>query len=124
VEEGKMTERQMLFAQIDSNAVALLMLFVSFARHVGPIVVSIAGAQLLMAVLVTLRGNAVRVGLAGAIVFLVAILPLGVGAGFPATLTMALAAAVLFRHRFDESLWGPVRLRLASSRHPRPLAGG
>ena len=39
--------------------------------------------------------TAVALGLAGAIAFLVAIVPLGVGSGFPATLIMAMAAAHL-----------------------------
>jgi hypothetical protein len=76
-----------------------------FARHVTPIVGTIAVGQLVIAILVSLRERAVRIGLAGAIVFLVSILPLGIGAGFPATLIMALAAGILLRHTHDHSLW-------------------
>ena len=38
-----------------------------------------------------------RAGLAAAIVFLLAIVPLGIGAGVPATVIMALGAGVLWR---------------------------
>ena len=46
-----------------------------------------------------------HLGLGGAIVFLVAIVPLGIGSGFPATLIMALAAAILLRAHYTERLW-------------------
>jgi hypothetical protein len=81
----------------------------TFARHITPIVGAIAAGQFAIAALISLRGRAVQLGLAGAIVFLLAIVPLGIGAGFPATLIMALAAAVLLRRRYDESLWSPLR---------------
>jgi len=76
-----------------------------FASHVTAIVGAIALGQLAIALLVAGRGRAVQLGLLGAIVFLVAIVPLGVGAGFPATVIMAAGAAVLMRVRFPEPLW-------------------
>jgi hypothetical protein len=66
-----------------------------FARHTATIVAAIAVGQLSIGVLVLLSGRALRLGLIGAIVFLVAVAPLGTGAGFPATLIMAWAAALL-----------------------------
>jgi hypothetical protein len=90
-----------------------------FARHVTPIVSAIALGQLAIAVLVALRGAAVRLGLLGAIVFLLAIAPLGVGSGFPATLIMTLAAVVLLRRR-HAALWMALpRRRLVPARIPR-----
>jgi hypothetical protein len=87
-----------------------------FARHITLIVGAIAISQLAIALLVALWGTAVRLGLIGAMVFLVAIAPLGIGSGFPATLIMALAAALLLPVRFNDSLGNALhRVRLA---HP------
>ena len=76
-----------------------------FARHITAIVGTIAIGQLLIAILISLRGRAVRLGLTGAIVFLVAIIPLGIGSGFPATPIMALAAGLLLRSPCERTLW-------------------
>ncbi len=72
-----------------------------FARNPALFVLPIALGQLLcgLALLVG-RGNAVRFGLLGCLVFLVAITGLGVGCAFPANLAMALGPALLLRHKF------------------------
>lgn len=66
-----------------------------FAAHVTAIVSAIAVGQATIAALLLFRGRARAAGLAGAIVFLLAIVPLGTGSGFPATLIMAMAATSL-----------------------------
>lgn len=72
-----------------------------FARHITAIVGAIAIGQALIAFLLATNGRPRRLGYIGAIVFLLAIVPLGVGAGFPATILMALAAAeVLHADRY------------------------
>lgn len=76
-----------------------------FTSHITPIVGAIAVGQLTIAVLVSARGRAVQLGLVGAIVFLLAIVPLGVGSGFPATVIMVAGAAMLMRTRFPDPLW-------------------
>jgi len=86
-----------------------------FAGHVTTIVGTIATGQLLIGLLVALRGLAVRLGLVGAIVFLVAIAPLGVGSAFPATLLMAVGAFLLFRANFPRTLPTEVRAQLRGS---------
>ena len=86
-----------------------------FASHVTTIVGAIAIGQLSIAVLVSTRGRAVYVGLTGAIVFLLAIVPLGVGSGFPATLIMAAGAVILLRVRFPDPLWRGLRPRRNAS---------
>jgi hypothetical protein len=68
-----------------------------FGQHITSIVVGIAIGQACIAVAL-LRGRRwQRVGLTAAIVFLLAIVPLGIGAGVPATVIMALGAGVLWR---------------------------
>lgn len=65
-----------------------------FSRHTQPIVLSIALGQLIVGILLTRRGWLFRLGVLGGIVFLVAIAPIGVFSGFPATLIMAAALFV------------------------------
>jgi hypothetical protein len=66
-----------------------------FAQHTTAIVAAIAIGQALVGVLMLLGGRSLRLGLIGAIVFLIAVAPLGTGAGFPTTLILAWAAALL-----------------------------
>lgn len=66
-----------------------------FSEHILLAVGTIATCQALVAVAMLLKGWIFKAGAAGAIVFLVGIAPLGVGAAFPATLIMALAMGVL-----------------------------
>jgi len=95
-----------------------------FAQHVTAIVAAIALGQLAIAILVSLSGRGVSVGLWGAIVFLVAIAPLGVGSGFPTTLIMAWAAGLLLMSTYPTSV--PSELgqwwqgRAGGQQRPRP----
>ena len=78
-----------------------------FAGHVTGIVMTIAVGQALVAIMLLLGGRAERVGLIGAAVFLAAITPLGVYAGFPATLILAVAALVVL-HENTAPVFGRV----------------
>ena len=72
-----------------------------FAQHTAVIVGAIAIGQASIAFLLAMNGWPRRLGYVGAIVFLLAIVPLGVGSGFPATILIALAAAeVLHADRY------------------------
>jgi hypothetical protein len=75
-------------------------------------------AQAAIAVGVSLAGRATSFALAGAIVFLLAIAPLGIGSGFPATVIMALAAAKLLAAPFSTTVWheAAVRVGVAADR--------
>ena len=66
-----------------------------FSDHVQEAVGAIATAQGLIALSMALKGWAFKAGATGAILFLVAIGPLGVGSAFPCTLIMALAMGIL-----------------------------
>ena len=92
----------------------------SFAAQITPLVAAIAVGQLAVAVLIALRGRAVYVGLGGAIVFFVAIAPLGVGSAFPSTLLLALAAALLLGARYPETLPAALWHALAPRQKVRP----
>ena len=69
-----------------------------FSQHVAAMVLPIAAGQLLIAILMASRERFTRsLGVSGAIVFLAAIAPLGVGSGFPFSVTFG--AALLVAHR-------------------------
>ncbi len=74
-------------------------IFGFFAQHVTAIVLTIAAGQAFIAIALLRGPRWQRVGLAGAVMFLVAIAPLGIGAGLPATLIMAAGAGVLWQER-------------------------
>lgn len=63
-----------------------------FALHTAEVIGAIAIGQAAIAFLLATNGWPRRLGYYGAIVFLLAIVPLGVGSGFPCTVLMALAA--------------------------------
>jgi len=88
-----------------------------FSRHVQLIVLPIAMGQLIVAALLASRRDLHRrIGLAWAIVFLLAIAPLGVGAGFPFSLTFGLALLVslgtlrVASPRIERVLWWSPRV--------------
>jgi hypothetical protein len=68
-----------------------------FSRHIEPVVLSIAGGQAAIALLLAVGRPWRRIGVAGAIIFLLAIAPLGVGSGFPFSLTFAAALLMIDR---------------------------
>jgi len=68
-----------------------------FSTHIQPMVLSIAAGQLVLAILLAL-GRPWRLGgVAGSLVFLAAIAPLGIGSGFPFSLTFGAAVVVADR---------------------------
>jgi len=75
-----------------------------FTNHILLMVGSIATCQGLIAISFLLKGWIYNVGTVGAIVFLLAIAPLGVGSGFPCTIILAAALYVLLREK-PEYLW-------------------
>jgi len=76
-----------------------------FAQHTTAVVASIAMGQLAVAALMSWRGPAVYWGLAGAIVSLTAIAPLGSASAFPSTVIAAWAAVLLLRHKYSSTLF-------------------
>ena len=68
-----------------------------FANNITVAVGFVATCQAMIALAMLLRGWIYSAGCIAAIVFLLAILPLGIGAGFPSTAIMAFACYILFR---------------------------
>src|SRR3954464_1377063 len=68
-----------------------------FSNHILLMVGFIASCQGLIAISFLLKGWIYQVGIVGAIIFLLAIAPLGVGSGFPCTIILAAALYILLR---------------------------
>ncbi|HSQ61617.1 MAG TPA: hypothetical protein VLM85_00325 [Polyangiaceae bacterium] len=88
-------------AYLDYGDLAVSGLYVEFIRgifatHVLLFVGAIATCQAMIAAGLLLGDDLARIALVGATIFLVAIAPLGVGSGFPATLIMAVGTVRLF----------------------------
>jgi hypothetical protein len=76
-----------------------------FADHVKLGVGFIATCQALMALSMLLKGCLFKMGAIGAIIFLLSILPFGVGSGFPCTAIMAIAIIILIRKHKNTFAW-------------------
>lgn len=76
-----------------------------FKDHIPFVVGAVAFCQGLIAISFLLRGWIFRVGCTGAVVFLLAILPLGIGAGFPCTAIMAAGILRLLTKHNNTYLW-------------------
>lgn len=85
-----------------------------FSNHVTPMITIIAVGQGLIAIGMLLRGLWVKVACLGTIIFLLSIAPLGVGAGFPFSITVSIAAYLIIRSRKHEYLWISPKHKTAS----------
>jgi hypothetical protein len=80
-----------------------------FAEHIKLAVGMVTIGQALIAIAMLLKGWIFKPGCIGGIFFLVAILPLGVGSGFPCTAIMAIAMFILMRKQGHDYFWKPVK---------------
>jgi hypothetical protein len=69
-----------------------------FSRHIPEFVLTIAAGQLTIAILLARDGRARRLGVIGATIFLLAIAPLGIGSGFPFSVS-AIASLLIMERR-------------------------
>jgi hypothetical protein len=76
-----------------------------FSYHVTEVVGFIATCQALIAVSMLLKGWILKTGAIGAIIFLLAIAPLGVGSAFPFSITTSIALYLIYRRRDQNYLW-------------------
>ncbi len=76
-----------------------------FAEHIKLAVGFVALCQGFIAISMLFKGWIFRMGCMGGIIFLLAILPFGVGSGFPCTIIMAGALFILLRKHKTELLW-------------------
>ena len=67
-----------------------------FSDHTALIVSAIALGQILVGVLLFLKKRPFQLGIAGGIIFLIAICPLGLGSAFPAPLLMATSLTLVY----------------------------
>jgi len=76
-----------------------------FSQHIKLAVGFVAICQGLIAISMLLKGWIFKVGAIGAIIFLVSILPFGVGSGFPCTGIMAIAIYILLKKHSNQFVW-------------------
>ena len=76
-----------------------------FSRHIEQAVGFIAICQGLIAIAFLLKGWVFKMGCIAAIVFLLAIVPLGIGSGFPCTAIMAIALFILQKKHGSNFVW-------------------
>jgi hypothetical protein len=76
-----------------------------FAQNITLAVGFVATCQAMIAVAMLLKGWIYSAACIAAIIFLLAILPLGVGAGFPSTAIMAIACYILLRKQPAKFVW-------------------
>ena len=81
-----------------------------FANNITVAVGFVASCQAMIAIAMLLRGWIYSAGCIAAIVFLLAILPLGIGAGFPSTAIMAIGCYILIRKQPANFLWEKIML--------------
>ena len=74
-----------------------------FSDHTQMAVGLIATGQALIAISLLLKGTIYRLGLIGGIMFLIAIIPLGIGSAFPCTLLLAISLGLM--HNQDQYIW-------------------
>jgi hypothetical protein len=84
-----------------------------FSHHITLAVGFIATCQALIGVSMLLKGWILRIGAIGAIIFLIAIVPLGVGSAFPCTLIMAVSMWSLLFEKETDYLWINSKMRHA-----------
>jgi hypothetical protein len=82
-----------------------------FSQNTVWVVATIATCQGLIAISMLLKGSIYKLGCIGGIVFLLSIAPLGVGSGFPCTISFAIALFLLYK-KGKAFLWAG---------HKRPL---
>lgn len=90
----------------------------AFSEHIAFYVGAIAFCQALIAFGLLVGGRLSRIATWGAIIFLLAIAPFGVGSGFPCTVLFAAGLVVLSRKGMDLPLWkGTPEVRASSAIH-------
>ncbi|MFI5153959.1 MAG: hypothetical protein ACHQET_11535 [Chitinophagales bacterium] len=91
-----------------------------FSQHVRAFVLMVAAGQFLIFSGLCLKSQWTTLACLGGIIFGLAIVPLGVGSAFPATLLMAISFFILFQRPEHDFIWklnqyGPAAFRILQS---------
>ncbi len=76
-----------------------------FSEHITPLILLVASGQLMISIGMLLKGVWVKLACAGAILFLIAIAPLGVGSAFPFSIFTSLGAYLIYKKGPHNYLW-------------------
>ena len=77
-----------------------------FAGNIKLVVGFVAICQALIAISMVFKGWLFKTGCIGAMIFLISIIPFGIGSGFPCTAIMALTIYLLLKKSSHEYIWG------------------
>lgn len=97
-------EKYMGFAEMAALPAYETFIRGEFSRHITSYILAIALAQLATGICIAGRRALSKVALAGAVIFLVAIAPLGAGSAFPCSLVLATACVILIIKGQPETL--------------------
>lgn len=111
------SEKYMVYADLAAIPAYEKFIRGAFSRHISTYILPIAIAQLAIGICIAGRGALSRAALAGAIIFLLAIAPLGAGSAFPCTVVLAAACMVLLLKGQQETL-ASIYGRKLWKRHP------
>lgn len=103
------------FGELTPSGLYRFIILGPFAEHVQLYILIIAGCQSFIGILICYRGPLMSAAMIAAIVFLVAIAPLGVGSAFPSTLIMAIAFLILLWKKTDVNIYGLLRNKMKYS---------
>jgi len=76
-----------------------------FSQHGASLIAAIAIGQLLIALAMLWKGWLFRLGTIGGFIFMIAIIPLGVGSAFPFPIITAITFYLLYRKKNIDILW-------------------
>lgn len=85
------------YADLTSSTLYRDFIYGPFSNNITLFVLLIAAGQMFIGIFSLYRGDLMKMAMVGAIIFLLAIAPLGIGSAFPCTLIMAMAYVILLR---------------------------
>ncbi|MFD1001057.1 hypothetical protein ACFQ21_17150 [Ohtaekwangia kribbensis] len=88
-----------------------------FSEHIQAYIFIIAGCQVLIGAFLLYKGKLLKTAMVGAIIFLLAIAPLGIGSAFPSSLILATALVILLRKKIEYSIYEGLGRKIKYSSH-------
>jgi hypothetical protein len=88
-----------------------------FSEHIQAYIFIIAGCQVLIGAFLLYKGKLLKMAMVGAIIFLLAIAPLGIGSAFPSSLILATALVILLRKKIEYSIYEGLGRKIKYSSH-------
>ncbi|HEU4556163.1 MAG TPA: hypothetical protein VFS25_25170 [Chitinophaga sp.] len=110
-------ERYLVYADLTASPLYETFIRGAFSRHITLYILVIALLQLVTGTLIGWKGIWMKLALAGAFTFLIAIAPLGAGSAFPCSIMLAAACLILIFDAGHDSLPEVLRRKYPKTRH-------